>query len=312
MKYQIIIDEEIKEQAALAVAQGKTLNLRNDIVFKSFFSKECEESAYCRRKMLSAVIGRTVKETTVLNPALLPTRTDGKYPRLDIRCKLEDGSEVDVEMQNSMYDDDQLKRSVYYAATLTHNALLSGEPYSQLPHIYQIMFMNFKKLEDTKLHHAYTFKERDDNTELSDIVQIHYIELPKINEILKKAPSELSELEFWCILIIAGENKRANALLKTLASRQEELDMAQNLLNTMSRDQQEWENQFGYERFVHDCVSREKYAFFKGERQKAIEAALMLIKKYKVSPEEAAADMNAPLDKVLELAQTLGVLQTAE
>ena len=146
MKYQIIVDEEIKEQAALAVAQGRTLNLRNDIVFKSFFSKECKESAYCRRKMLSAVIGREVKETKVLNPELLPTRTDGKYPRLDIHCKLEDGSEVDVEMQNSMYDDDQIKRSIYYAATLTHNALSSGEPYSQLPHIYQIMFMNFKKL----------------------------------------------------------------------------------------------------------------------------------------------------------------------
>ena len=265
MKYQIIIDDEIKEQAALAVAQGRILNLRNDIVFKSFFSKPCKESAYCRRKMLSAVIGRTVKETTVLNPELLPTRTDGKYPRLDIRCKLEDGSEVDVEMQNSMYDDDQVKRSVYYAATLTHNALSSGEPYSQLPHIYQIMFMDFKKLEDTKLHHAYTFKERDDNTELSDIVQIHYIELPKISEILKKSLAELSELEFWCILIIAGD--RNKALLKTLAARQEELDMAQTLLNTMSRNQQEWENQFGYERFVHDCVSREKYAFFKGEQQ---------------------------------------------
>ena len=43
--------------------------------------------------------------------------------------------------------------------------------------------------------------------------------------------------------------------------------MAQTLLNTMSRDQQEWENQIGYERFVHDCVSREKYAYIKGEQQ---------------------------------------------
>ena len=43
--------------------------------------------------------------------------------------------------------------------------------------------------------------------------------------------------------------------------------MAQALLQTMSRDQQEWENQFGYERFVHDCISREKYAYSQGERQ---------------------------------------------
>ncbi|WP_294431579.1 hypothetical protein, partial [uncultured Treponema sp.] len=41
------------------------------------------------------------------------------------------------------------------------------------------------------------------------------------------------------------------------------------------------ENQFGYERFVHDCISREKYAFnnghaaglAEGERKKALETA---------------------------------------
>lgn len=43
--------------------------------------------------------------------------------------------------------------------------------------------------------------------------------------------------------------------------------MAQALLNTMSRNSREWEIQYGYERFVHDCISREKYAFSRGEEQ---------------------------------------------
>ncbi len=37
-----------------------------------------------------------------------------------------------------------------------------------------------------------------------------------------------------------------------------------------------------------------------GQQQKAIEAAIMLIKEYKETPEIAAKKMNAPLDKVLE------------
>ncbi len=42
-----------------------------------------------------------------------------------------------------------------------------------------------------------------------------------------------------------------------------------------------------------------------GTQQKAIEAALLLIKKYKATPESAAKDMNAPLELVLEeLAKT--------
>ena len=38
-----------------------------------------------------------------------------------------------------------------------------------------------------------------------------------------------------------------------------------------------------------------------GEQQKAIKDAVMLVQKYNATPENAAKDMNAPLDKVLEL-----------
>ena len=37
-----------------------------------------------------------------------------------------------------------------------------------------------------------------------------------------------------------------------------------------------------------------------GERQKAVEGAIMLVQKYNIPPETAANDMNAPLDLVLE------------
>lgn len=211
-----------------------------------------------------------------------------------------------------MYDDDQIKRSIYYAATLTHNALSSGEPYSVLPHIYQIMFMDFKTIKDSHLHHSYSFKEREDHTELSDIVQIHYIELPKISEIFSKPMAELSELDFWCILIMAGEKPEAKKLLSKLAQK-EEMQMAEALLNTMSRDQQEWENQIGYERFVHDCISREKYAFMKGEKlsveqgakANAIENAKNLLKLDKLSCEEIAECCSLPLEEVQKLAKEL-------
>ena len=37
-----------------------------------------------------------------------------------------------------------------------------------------------------------------------------------------------------------------------------------------------------------------------GANEKAVENAITLVQKYNVSPESAAKDMNAPLDKVLE------------
>ena len=91
--------------------------------------------------------------------------------------------------------------------------------------------------------------------------------------------------------------------------------MAQALLNTMSRDQQEWENQFGYERFVHDCISREKYAFTQGEQQgiqqgmqqgehkRALETARRFLK-MGLSIEQIAQGVGLSLDEIQQLQQT--------
>ncbi len=48
-----------------------------------------------------------------------------------------------------------------------------------------------------------------------------------------------------------------------------------------------------------------KIAREEGRSEKAVEDAVMLVKKYNAKPEVAAADMNAPLDKVLEALKTI-------
>lgn len=53
-----------------------------------------------------------------------------------------------------------------------------------------------------------------------------------------------------------------------------------------------------HDRDITRAAKRE--GVLQGEQKKAIEAAITLVQKYKVSPETASKDMNAPLDKVLE------------
>ena len=54
-----------------------------------------------------------------------------------------------------------------------------------------------------------------------------------------------------------------------------------------------------------DLEVQKEEAFEDGANKKAIEDAIILIKDFNVSPEIAAQKMNAPLDKVLELAEEL-------
>ena len=102
-----------------------------------------------------------------------------------------------------------------------------------------VMFMDFKAVKNARLHHTYLFKERKSHEELSDIVQIHYIELPKTKELLSKPPAQLSELEFWVMLILAGEKKRIRKLLATLSDREEEMRIlaGRTARNTTGRTQ---------------------------------------------------------------------------
>ena len=53
-----------------------------------------------------------------------------------------------------------------------------------------------------------------------------------------------------------------------------------------------------HDRDITRAAKRE--GVLQGEQKKAIEAAITLVQKYKVSPETASKDMNAPLDMVLE------------
>ena len=57
--------------------------------------------------------------------------------------------------------------------------------------------------------------------------------------------------------------------------------------------------------YKDDIAVKQKEAFEDGQQQKAIEAAILLIKEYKETPEVAAQKMNAPLEKVLELMEQI-------
>ena len=84
--------------------------------------------------------------------------------------------------------------------------------------------------------------------------------------------------------------------------------MAFTVLKNVSQDELNWYHETRYWMHVSDEVTRINAAkreglaegITTGKHEKAVEAALTLIKKYKVAPEAAAADMGVSLDDVLQ------------
>ena len=80
--------------------------------------------------------------------------------------------------------------------------------------------------------------------------------------------------------------------------------MAVTVLKNISQDEINWYHETRYWMHISDeksmISSAEDRGIAKGAQQKAIEAAVKNVLKYHATPEEAAEDMGAPLDKVLE------------
>lgn len=96
-----LFSPEILEEARINIAAGNKISLTSDIGFKLFLSQETEESNYCLRKILGAVIGREVVEAKVINPELLPNFLGLKRPRLDVNVLFNNDDRANLEVQCS-------------------------------------------------------------------------------------------------------------------------------------------------------------------------------------------------------------------
>ena len=83
---------------------------------------------------------------------------------------------------NPGYPDDYLKRSIYYLARLFCEQLEKGNPYKTLARTISISLLDFVMFPDTPdLHSQFRFVELNRGQTLSDVVELHYIELRKFS-----------------------------------------------------------------------------------------------------------------------------------
>ncbi len=74
-----------------------------------------------------------------------------------------------------------IRRSLYFWSKLYEEQLGEGEDYSKLKRTVCINILNFKYLKNERFHNGYRLKERETGEELTDVMEIHFIEIPKLN-----------------------------------------------------------------------------------------------------------------------------------
>lgn len=172
-----------------------------------------------------------IQEVTLLNPVMDRAHLDDKQCILDIRAKTDQGEHINIEMQ-IINRKDWVERSLYYWSKLYQQQLQQGDKYYKLQRTLSISFLNFKLFDRARGLSIYQLRERDDHELLTPLMQLFFIELPKL-------PNERTELDqdfkSWVMYMNANNQQER----RELAANNTYIHQAQDLLEAIAQNPEE-------------------------------------------------------------------------
>lgn len=149
-----------------------------DICFKNLM-----ENPEVRRGFISALLGmrpEDIQETTLLPTSLQREYGNDKLGILDILVKLEDGTQIDMEMQVEYYDYWDA-RVLFYLSRIFASQIKKGDSYDKLKKCIHISILDFNRFpEDEKCCRKIHLRDDENGDKYTDLFEIQILELKKI------------------------------------------------------------------------------------------------------------------------------------
>ncbi|MBK5427525.1 Rpn family recombination-promoting nuclease/putative transposase [Bacillus sp. TH30] len=217
------------------------VNLRIDFAFKQLFGTNGSEDILIAflNAMLQDSLESPIASLQLEYPHLHREHANDKLSILDISATLNTGTKVNVEIQlNNNHD--MMKRSLYYWGKLYTSQLQKGMPYSALRKTITINLLNFIMFLDHKEFHTMgTLWNTQQQKLLSDDIEIHIVEIPKLTEQWHEEKVNPWKDPFvrWLLLLSANEDEHLTKTLEDIAMNQDPiLQKAINNWERMSQD----------------------------------------------------------------------------
>lgn len=228
-----------------------------DVVFKAIFGRE--ENKPLIISLLSSILTiniHNLEDLIIMNAEMPVSQVDEKGSRLDLRLKLKDKTEIDVEIQSYNHAAFS-ERVLYYWSKLYINDFKRGEPFKELNKCIVINFLDFKLYDDPSMHAVFKIYEASRHFLFTEHLEIHMIELPKIEgyNINIDNPLLIRWMEF---LNVRSEHDMAD--LKTKDDLPEEILKALDELDKLSQDPNMRMEALNKEMWIRDQIGLIKMA----------------------------------------------------
>ena len=309
-----------QEEYLAQMKQGALLNPRIDSTFKALFTQPTAESRNALHSFLEAATEckiKSVELTANEAPIAFEKQRGVSY---DILCIFDDGQPANLEMMAFNQKYDYGKRAEYQVARLETTYLKKGDTWEKAPKVYQITVLDFV-FDKTSTEPVSRYAMRTaDNRELSDTLNIIFIELPKVTR-LENSIEKNTALENWAIFLKEADNPKKTRIIQKLTEQEAGLMNAKQSLSSISANQDLWVEQFRQEMFERDMRSglsaAENHGLERGRKEgiavgekrgrteAKLEAARNLIEKHLLSFEDISDCTGLPLETVQQLADEI-------
>ncbi len=282
----------------------KILNPKTDIVFQMLFSSANEEVT---KGLISALIDKEITNIELeLNKQLLGKRIDDKIGVVDLRARLNNNIECEIEMQ-MIYSENFIPRLLFYWSKIYSNQLKKAQKYNELNKVISIAIINedIKEFKDLKAHSKWQIREEKNTYKiLTDKLEIHIITIPKaIKEYKENKKNKENKLLQWMIFLNEPECVEVDEIMKE----NREIKEAKVTLRELSKDEENQriaelrekhilDTQDIYETGLNEGLKKgEKIGEKKGETKGKIEAKRKIAKKL--------LDKEIPIEQIIEITE---------
>ena len=257
------------------------LPVKSDVVFRMFFADERNEDSLIG--FLKAVLRLPeddYSEIEIADPHLLREFDRDKLAIIDVKLKTKTKKIIHIEIQLKVTP--ELKnRIILYDSKLITEQIGSGDDYDVIRKVISIIITDEPLITGSpRYHHRFTFYDSEAGVELSDILEIHTLELKKLPD-----GADGTELYDWAKFIAADTEEELNMV----AERNPQVARAVVKLRELSADERARDLYERREKARRDIAAEMRWARQQGEKEKALLVAQNAIK------------MGLPIDDIITL-----------
>lgn len=235
------------------------ITLKNDYAFKRLLG--AEENKAILQDFLEIVLDiphEEIEDIELLDKELKKDQLDEKTGILDVKVRLKNKTIINIEIQN-LWDESFVNRTLFYWAKIYIEEFKRGEDYTELHKCITINIVGKGFDLNNQIQSKYLLMEEKTNKKLTDIMEIHFLNLEKARE-LKNIEDPLVR---W-LLFIDSNSKEERAMLAKNSPALKILNEKVDILNLNPTEKKLYESRM---MLKSDIVSISNSQFNKGLAQ---------------------------------------------